>query len=189
MNQLGCGRATRAIMRSSWRRCGYRVIATAVIVGLGVRPAAALTCVGDCGGNGTVDIADLIIGVNIALGLQTVADCDAFANSNGEVDVAQLIQGVRNALNGCPSPPTPSGTVAPTSTPNTTVAPTCTPANTPTATPTQTGDRFVDNGDGTITDTETGLIWEKKDRGGGLHDATARYPWAGICTESGEFCQ
>src|SRR5262249_7879384 len=123
------------------------------------------------------------------LGLQTVADCEAFANSNGEVDVAQLIQGVRNALNGCPSPPTPSGTVPPTSTPTTTVAPTRTPANTPTATPTQTGDRFVDNGDGTITDTETGLIWEKKDRGGGLHDATARYPWAGICTESGEFCQ
>lgn len=37
------------------------------------------------------------------------------------------------------------------------------------------GARFVDNGDGTITDTETHLIWEKKDDGGGLHDRDAVY--------------
>jgi len=41
--------------------------------------------------------------------------------------------------------------------------------------------RFVDNGDGTITDPGTGLMWEKKDEGGGLHDVGNRYTWAGCC--------
>ena len=180
---------TRATVRCARRRHRHRVIAVAVIVGLGVRPAAASPCVGDCGGDGTVDIADLIVGVNIALELQPVADCQAFANAGGRVDVAQLIQGVSNALNGCPIPPTPSVTVPATRTPTPTVTPTPTPASAPTLTPTQSGERFVDNGDGTITDAQTDLIWEKKDQGGGLHDANARYPWAGICTDSGEYCQ
>lgn len=33
----------------------------------------------------------------------------------------------------------------------------------------QTG-RYVDNGDGTITDKNTGLMWEKKTTGGGVHE-------------------
>jgi hypothetical protein len=40
------------------------------------------------------------------------------------------------------------------------------------------GARFVDNGDGTVTDTQTGLMWEKKDDGGGLHDKDNLYTWA-----------
>lgn len=37
---------------------------------------------------------------------------------------------------------------------------------------------FVDNGDGTITDRHTGLMWEKKCHGcGGLHDVDTRIPW------------
>jgi len=47
------------------------------------------------------------------------------------------------------------------------------------------GVRFVDNGDGTITDAQTGLIWEKKDQGGGLHDVNTVHIWAGICSDSG----
>jgi hypothetical protein len=46
-----------ATVRGDWRRNCYRVIAVAVMVGLGARPAVASTCVGDCRGNGTVDIA------------------------------------------------------------------------------------------------------------------------------------
>jgi hypothetical protein len=38
--------------------------------------------------------------------------------------------------------------------------------------------RFLDNGDGTITDSETGLMWEKKSRDGSLHDAKNAYTWA-----------
>jgi len=40
---------------------------------------------------------------------------------------------------------------------------------------------LVDNADGTITDLETGLMWEKKDRSGGLHNASTFYTWAGLC--------
>ena len=39
-----------------------------------------------------------------------------------------------------------------------------------------------DNGDGTIADICTGLMWEKKDQAGGLHDSSDRYPWAGECS-------
>lgn len=38
-----------------------------------------------------------------------------------------------------------------------------------------TGSTYTDNGDGTITDDETGLMWEKKDDSGGLHDWDDRY--------------
>ena len=41
--------------------------------------------------------------------------------------------------------------------------------------------RFVDNGDGTITDTQTGLMWEKKSDDGSIHDKDNRYTWAGLC--------
>jgi hypothetical protein len=37
---------------------------------------------------------------------------------------------------------------------------------------------YVDNGDGTITDTQTGLMWEKLCDDGGLHDKDATYTWA-----------
>ena len=38
---------------------------------------------------------------------------------------------------------------------------------------------FADNGDGTITDLNTGLMWEKKGDNGGLHDKDNGYPWSG----------
>lgn len=37
---------------------------------------------------------------------------------------------------------------------------------------------FVDNGDGTITDNRTGLMWEKHSNDGGLHDKDNTYSWA-----------
>ncbi len=36
---------------------------------------------------------------------------------------------------------------------------------------------YIDNGDGTITDTVTGLMWEKKDDSGGIHDKDNNYSW------------
>jgi hypothetical protein len=40
---------------------------------------------------------------------------------------------------------------------------------------------FTDNGNGTITDNATGLMWEKKDNNnaGGIHDKDNRYTWSG----------
>jgi hypothetical protein len=36
---------------------------------------------------------------------------------------------------------------------------------------------YTDNGDGTITDANTGLMWEKKDDSGGIHDKDNTYTW------------
>ncbi len=38
--------------------------------------------------------------------------------------------------------------------------------------------RFVDNGNGTITDRHSCLVWEKKDNAGGLHDVNNLYQWS-----------
>lgn len=40
------------------------------------------------------------------------------------------------------------------------------------------GDRFVDNGDGTITDRQTGLQWEKKAPPGDVHNVDSLYTWS-----------
>src|SRR5262249_32070000 len=38
---------------------------------------------------------------------------------------------------------------------------------------------YVDNGDGTISDTRTGLMWEKLSDDASIHDKDAMYTWAG----------
>jgi ELWxxDGT repeat protein len=58
-------------------------------------------CTGDCDGNGRVAIHELVLGVNIVLGPQSVNACPAFASSQGTVDIAQLMKGVNNAMKGC----------------------------------------------------------------------------------------
>jgi hypothetical protein len=45
---------------------------------------------------------------------------------------------------------------------------------------------LVDGGDGTITDRNTGLQWEKKSDDGSLHDKDDTYPWVGKCTADGK---
>jgi hypothetical protein len=42
---------------------------------------------------------------------------------------------------------------------------------------------YVDNGDGTITDTGTGLMWEKLDESGGIHDKDNLYTWTAAITD------
>jgi Protein of unknown function (DUF1566) len=131
------------------------IVASAVAIAAHAAPQ----CVGDCKGRGTVDVADLVLGVNIALGSMPVSTCQAFANAEGRVDVAQLVAGVNNALRGCAA------------------------------------SRFLDNGDGTITDRHTNLTWEEKvGLGGGvdptnLHAADNTYPWAGGCDTPDALCQ
>jgi hypothetical protein len=60
----------------------------------------------------------------------------------------------------------------------------CAPCTYSSATP-----QFVDNGDGTITDRQTCLVWEKKDNAGGIHDFNAVYPWSdtGSAPDGGAF--
>lgn len=48
------------------------------------------------------------------------------------------------------------------------------------------GARFVDHGNGTVTDKLTGLQWEQKTDDGGIHDKDALYTWsAGISQADG----
>lgn len=59
-------------------------------------------CAGDCDGNGAVQIAELIRGVNMALGNLPLGDCPAFdGDANDQVSINELISAVNAALNGC----------------------------------------------------------------------------------------
>ena len=73
-----------------------------LVTALNAGARALAQCVGDCQDQGEVSISDLILGVNIALGLQPADACPAFRDEGGAVTIAQLIKGVHNALNGCP---------------------------------------------------------------------------------------
>jgi hypothetical protein len=56
---------------------------------------------GDCNGDGRVTIEELILGVNIALGIQPVTACPAFdTDDSGSVTIDELIAAVNVALNG-----------------------------------------------------------------------------------------
>jgi hypothetical protein len=59
-------------------------------------------CAGDCDGNGSVGINELIQGVNIALGNAAASTCTAFdLDGNGQVSINELIAGVNSAQGGC----------------------------------------------------------------------------------------
>jgi hypothetical protein len=49
--------------------------------------------------------------------------------------------------------------------------------------------RFVDNGDGTLTDNATSLIWELKLGDGSSRDVDNTHPWAGSCSGGSGLCQ
>ena len=117
------------------------------------KPSGAQTCVGDCDGNGLVTVNEILSGVNIALDLRPLDGCRSFdRNGSSAVDVDELISAVDAALNGCPSPrsPTPAVTTASasptpiqttavpdTTTPTPSAADTWTVAVTPTPTATE----------------------------------------------------
>jgi hypothetical protein len=59
-------------------------------------------CAGDCDGNGTVSIDELVRAVNIALEAQALDRCPAAdADGSGRVTVEELLQAVNAALAGC----------------------------------------------------------------------------------------
>lgn len=59
-------------------------------------------CVGDCSGDKTVTVDEILIMVNIALGNAPVSDCFAGdANGDGQITVDEILTAVNNALDGC----------------------------------------------------------------------------------------
>ncbi|HVN87418.1 MAG TPA: DUF6531 domain-containing protein, partial [Candidatus Binatia bacterium] len=80
---------------------------------------AAGVCIGDCDGNGRVNVNELVVGVNIALGNADLGSCRQFdADGNERVTVDELVKGVNNALNGCAAEPTATATPTPSPTPS-----------------------------------------------------------------------
>jgi hypothetical protein len=67
-------------------------------------------CPGDCNGNGSVTVEDLITLVNIALDNQPIENCSAGDLPHGEnppdgdITVDELVRAVNAALNGCTQP-------------------------------------------------------------------------------------
>jgi hypothetical protein len=62
----------------------------------------ALPCPGDCDGDGSVSVDELVRGVNIALGMTASADCPALdTNDSGAVEVDEIIAAVNAALGEC----------------------------------------------------------------------------------------
>jgi len=94
-----------------------RLLALPVLLVVLAQPAssAAQSCVGDCDGDVLVLINELILGVNIALGVEPVSSCPSLADNTGMVTISQLIRAVSHALTSCPATPsvTPSATPAP----------------------------------------------------------------------------
>jgi len=88
-----------------------------------ITPAPHPPCAGDCDGSGEVTVEDLVLGVGISLGRQSVAACPAFdADMDGVVTINELIAAVNAALHGC------AAAVEPTSTPTNTCTPGANPA-------------------------------------------------------------
>lgn len=87
-------------------------------------------CLGDCDGEGSVGINELLTSLNIALGLAPVSRCAVCDDDhNGRLTVDELVAAVRNALNGCPIPATtpPPLPASPSPTPSVSPPPTDTP--------------------------------------------------------------
>ncbi|MDX2169062.1 MAG: SO2930 family diheme c-type cytochrome [Deltaproteobacteria bacterium] len=87
-----------------------------LLVAILLLASPSLACVGDCSADGEVTIAELISGVNLALGLTN--GCTAFdRNDDGEVSIDELLAAVNNATGGCPLPATPTPTATPVPSP------------------------------------------------------------------------
>lgn len=74
--------------------------------------AAHAACTGDCSGDGSVTVDEVVLGVNIALGAAAVGGCSAMdSDGNGVVTVDEIITAIDGALTGCPAvEPTPTAT-------------------------------------------------------------------------------
>lgn len=59
-------------------------------------------CPGDCNADGRVEVDELLLGVNVLLGRESLDRCDAFdGGRDGDVTVDELVAGLGSALDGC----------------------------------------------------------------------------------------
>ncbi|MFQ5666490.1 MAG: hypothetical protein ACE5I7_08665 [Candidatus Binatia bacterium] len=104
------------------RRITHRALFSSAFVIIAALPTQAQTpCLGDCNGDGSVTVNEIVALVSIALGNTPVSACAAGdANNDSQITIDEILTAVNNALNGCP----PSGSPTPTSTFGPTPAPT-----------------------------------------------------------------
>jgi cysteine-rich repeat protein len=77
---------------------------------LWTRPLSA-QCTGDCDNRRGVTVEEVLTGVNIALGNESLTACSVFdANGDKMVTVDEILVAVNNALSGCPTTSTPTAT-------------------------------------------------------------------------------
>jgi len=113
-----------------------RMILALVLLALSFLPrCAACACVGDCTGDGSVTVNELLTMVNIALGNAHVGTCmTGDANHDMQITIDEILTAVNNALNGCPAEATATGTTPPTDTETPTAVATSTSIATETVT-------------------------------------------------------
>jgi len=113
------------------------------------------------------------------------SSCPGDTDNDGEVTIAELVRAVNSALNGCPTPgPTQSSGLLSTGQAQ------CddgsgTLGTCPGSPRGQDGEikagaplTYTDNGNGTISDSVTGLTWEKLSSDGSIHRVDNTYTWA-----------
>lgn len=90
------------------------VIGAALMATLVMDDSGALAqepCAGDCDGNGTAAINELVLIVNIALGSQPASACPFGLCEGAPTDISCLIGAVNHTLDGCPAVATSAGIV------------------------------------------------------------------------------
>lgn len=97
----GCDDGNTATGDDCSATCGVMPTATPIPLPT-PSPTGSAACPGDCGGDGTVSVDELILAVNIALDLQPAARCPlADVDTDGDVTVEELVTAVNRALSGC----------------------------------------------------------------------------------------
>jgi hypothetical protein len=82
----------------SWRVLGT-VAALGLTLGLCRVAQGQAPCIGDCNDSGEVAVDDIIIMVNIALGIDTIESCiNGDANCDGEITIDDITKAIGNAL-------------------------------------------------------------------------------------------
>src|SRR6185436_4160194 len=100
-------------MRLMKRVCTSRsaVVGMFLAAALTVGRVEAQQCLGDCNGDGSVTVDEIIIMVNIALGTAQIGDCTAGdGDTSGTITVDEIVTATNNALSGCPVVGGPLGT-------------------------------------------------------------------------------
>src|ERR1700682_6451241 len=106
---------TQTQYRVRFHRVALTLAAAAACVWFSPARARAVPCVGDCNGDGTVTVSELVMMVNMALGTADMSACAADVNGDGVNSVDELVRGTLSVLDGCepvagPTPtPTPGG--------------------------------------------------------------------------------